>query len=98
MPSPGNLRAIALTCMLSRGAGSPIACETIDLGPTGMRLTTGRPLALDETVSFAVTSGDACIRGEARVVCQERPDVYALRFARLSQPVAAAVAELAARA
>jgi hypothetical protein len=98
MPSPGDPHAIALSCTLSRGAGSPIACETIDLGPTGMRLTTGRPLAVDETVSFALTSGDACIRGQARVVGQERPDVYALRFARLSQPMAEAVAELAARA
>jgi hypothetical protein len=92
------LVAVALSCTLSRGAGSPIACETIDLGPTGMRLTAGRPLALDETVSFVLACGDTCIRGQARVVGQERPDVYALRFGRLSQPMAEALAELAARA
>jgi hypothetical protein len=92
------LVAVALSCTLSRGAGSPIACETIDLGPTGMRVTAGRPLALDESVSFVLASGDARIRGQARVVGQERPDVYALRFGRLSQPTAAAVARLAARA
>ena len=80
-------RAIVLRCTLMRGAGSPIAASTIDLGPTGMRVTTERPLAVDETLGFDLPCGDVRIRGDARVVCQERPHVYAVRFARLPQPM-----------
>jgi hypothetical protein len=80
-------RPVELPCTLSRGNGGPIAAETIDLGLTGMRLTTARPLAVDETVAFDLPVREAHIRGQARVVCQERPDVYALRFDRLTQPM-----------
>jgi len=80
-------RAIVLRCTLTRGAGSPISASTIDLGPTGMRVTTERPLAVDETVAFDLPCGDVRIHGDARVVCQERPDVYAVRFGRLPQPM-----------
>ena len=70
------LAALVLACTLTRDAGSPIACETIDVGTTGMRLSTHRPLAVDETVSFDLPLGEARVRGQARVVGQERPDVY----------------------
>ena len=90
-----------MPCTLQRGAGSPIAAATIELRRTGMRLTSTRPLAVDETVAFDLPVRDAHICGLARVVCQERPDVYALRFDRLSQPMARClqevVTELAAR-
>lgn len=92
-----TLVAVTLSCTLNRGAGSPIACETTDLGPTGMRLRTARPLAVDELVSFDFPVGEAHVRGQARVVSEERPGVYALRFSRLSQPMADAVAKLAAQ-
>ncbi len=81
-------RAISLRCTLSRGAGSPIRARTIDLGPSGMRVATERPLAVDELVAFDLTCGDVSIRGHARVVCQERPDVYGVRFGSLGQPMA----------
>jgi hypothetical protein len=88
-------------CTLQRGAGSPIAAATFELRETGMRLTTRRPLAVDETVSFDLPVHDAHIRGRARVIRQERPDVYSLRFERLPQPMAQClhdvVCELAAR-
>jgi hypothetical protein len=93
---------VELPCTLMRGVGSPIVAETIDLGVTGMRLTTARPLALDETVSFDLPVHDAQdhICGHARVVSQERPNVYALRFDRLTQPMTTClqdvVSELAA--
>jgi hypothetical protein len=91
-----TLVAVTLSCTLNRSAGSPIACETTDLGPTGMRLTTERPLAVDETLSFDVPlGGEAHICGQARVVSEERPGVYALRFSRLSEAMAEAVAKLA---
>ncbi len=81
-------REMSLSCILRRSAGTPIAARTLDVGPTGMRVVTERPLAVDETVAFELPCGDVSIRGESRVVCQERPDVYALRFARLAQPMA----------
>jgi hypothetical protein len=92
---------VDIPCTLQRCAGSPIAAATIELRETGMRLTSKRPLAVDETVSFDLPVRDAHICGSARVVCQERPDVYALRFDRLSLPMARClhevVSELAAR-
>ena len=87
----------AITCTLMRDAGSPIACETIDLGTTGMRLTTGRPLAVDETFRFELPLGEAGVRGHARVVGQERPDVYVLRFDRLTAPMTQCLQDLVAQ-
>jgi hypothetical protein len=81
-------RGVSLGCILTRGAGSPIRARTVDLGPTGMRVVTERPLAVDETVAFDLLCGDVCVRGHARVVCQERPDVYAVRFRPLAPPMA----------
>jgi hypothetical protein len=40
--------------------------------------------------------GDVCIRGHARVVRQERPDVYAARFASLPQPMARCLQDVVA--
>ncbi len=91
------LAALVLACTLTRDAGSPIACETIDVGTTGMRLSTHRPLAVDETVSFELPLGEARVRGHARVVGQERPDVYVLRFARLTPPMTQCLRDLVAR-
>jgi hypothetical protein len=92
---------VDIPCTLQRGAGSPINAATIELRETGMRLTSTRPLAIDEMLSFDMPVHDAHICGRARVICQERPDVYALRFDRLSQPMARClhevVSELAAR-
>jgi hypothetical protein len=93
--------SLSLRCTLARGAGSPIRACAIELGPTRMRVETERPLAVDETVAFDLPCGDVCISGHARVVCQERPDVYAMRFETLAQPMARClqdvVAALAAR-
>jgi hypothetical protein len=83
-PAPAR-RAVSLRCTLTRGAGSPIRACAIEIGPTGMRVATERPLAVDETVSFDLVHDDARISGRARVVCQERPDVYAVRFESLRQ-------------
>jgi hypothetical protein len=88
---------LLLACTLTRGAGSPIACETIDVGTTGMRLTTGRPLAVDETVGFELPLEDGRVRGQARVVGQERPDVYVLRFDRLTAPMTQCLRDLVAQ-
>jgi hypothetical protein len=84
---PAAAGPVSLRCTLTRAAGSPILARAIAVGPTGMRVATERPLALDETVSFDLPCGDLRIRGQARVVCQERPDVYAVRFGPLPPPM-----------
>lgn len=82
-------RPVSLACLLTRAAGSPITARTTELGATGMRVVTARPLALDETVDFQLgDADDAAIAGRARVVCQERPDAYMLRFAAVAEPMA----------
>ena len=99
-PTPIARDRVSLDCTLTRDAGSPILARAIAAGPTGMRVATERPLALDETVSFDLPCGDRRIRGHARVVCQERPDIYAVRFGPLTPPMERClrdiVAELAA--
>jgi hypothetical protein len=80
--------SLSLRCTLTRGTGSPIHARTIELGPTGMRVATDRPLAVDEAVVFELPYDGVCISGHARVVCQDRPDVYAVRFEALPPPMA----------
>jgi PilZ domain len=96
-PSPPSARAeLSLRCTLTRHAGSPIAARAIAVGETGMRVATERPLALDETVSFDLPCGDQIIHGHARVVRQERPDLYAVRFAPLPPPMERRLREVVA--
>jgi hypothetical protein len=78
--------AIALPCTLSRRTGSIISAETVNLGPGGMRVTSPRPLALDEVLSFDLPLPDARLDGRARVVRQEGLKAYALRFEGLREP------------
>ena len=87
-PAMGEPRPVSLACRLSRGAGSPIDALAIELATNGVRVVAARPLALDETVGFELGEGEGRIEGTARVICQERPDAYALRFAALSEQMA----------
>jgi len=76
-------------CLLTRHRGRPIEGETLDLGPGGMRVSTKRPLAVDELLAFDITLAAAeHIDGSARVVREQAPNVYALRFERLAPPAA----------
>ena len=97
-PSPAARDTVSLHRTLTRDAGSPIPARAIAVGPTGRRVATERPLALNETVSFDLPCGDRRIRGHARVVCQERPDVYAVRFGPLPRCLQDVVAQLRAGA
>lgn len=76
-----------LPCSLSRPSGSVIAARVIELSLGGVRVVTPRPFALDETLLVDISCGDRHVTARARVVCQERPGVYALRFSVLSQPM-----------
>lgn len=76
---------MAVECTLWRRIGTPIAAKTIDLGPDGMRVTSERPLSQDETVEFDLAGLEAEVLGRARVLRQQLPLVYVLRFERLPE-------------
>ena len=78
---------IELSCTLRRSIGSPIAVQTMDVGPRGMRIRSPRPLMTDETVSFDLPNLDMRVSGRARVINEDRPRVYALRFEGLPGPM-----------
>jgi hypothetical protein len=78
---------VALTCTLCRQVGSPIPAQTLHVGPRGMRVRSPRPLTQDETVAFDLPNLDMRVNGRARVVRQELPHVYALRFENLPEPM-----------
>jgi len=78
---------IALDCSLRRRVGSPIAAQTIELGPEGMRVISRRPLADDETVDFDLPGLTMRVAGHARVLSQPGPHTYVLRFERLPEPM-----------
>ncbi len=78
---------IALSCTLHRQLGSPICAETLNVGPRGMRVRSPRPLRDDETIDFDLPNFDMRINGRARVIRQELPHVYSLRFEGLPEPM-----------
>jgi PilZ domain len=78
---------IALPCTLRRRIGSPIAVQTLDVGPDGMRVASPRPLATDERVDFDLPDLDMRVFGRARVLRQQRLNVYEMRFERLPEPM-----------
>lgn len=89
---------IALPCTLRRRTGSPIPAQTVVLGPRGMQVRSPRPLSLDEIVGFELPDLNMRIVGRARVLRQERLNVYALRFEGLPEPMTRALHALAVNA
>ncbi len=87
----GGIRApraeIELSCTLRRDIGSPITVQTMDVGPRGMRIRSPRPLMTDETVSFDLPNLDMRVNGRARVIGEDRPRVYTMRFEGLPDPM-----------
>jgi hypothetical protein len=78
---------LALDGVLRRRTGSTISVQTVNVGPGGMCVTTQRPLAIDEVLDFDLPlAGAEHVDGRARVVRQERPNRYALRFEGLLEP------------
>lgn len=89
---------IVVPCELRRRTGSPIPAQTLMLGPRGMRVCSRRPLALDETVGFDLPNLNIRVNGSARVIGQERSNVYALRFENLPEPMTRCLHALAVNA
>jgi hypothetical protein len=78
---------VALPCVLRRRTGSAIDARTVNLGPGGMCVSTGRPLALDEVLEFDLPLANAgSVDGRARVLRHEGHGAYALRFEGLREP------------
>ena len=71
---------LRLDCVLTRRKGGPVTCHTIDVGPGGMCVETDRPLGVDEVLHFDLPVEGTHLEGDARVLREQRPNVYALRF------------------
>ena len=80
----GTERAnVYLELQLARKAGRPINVRTLDVGFEGARVVSERPLRIDEELHFDcdLPDGTRChLDGMARVLRQDRHNVYALRF------------------
>jgi hypothetical protein len=85
---------LAAACTLTRRTGSPIACETVDVGSGWMSVCSRRPLAPDEVVSFELSI--AAVAGRARVLRQHGHERYALRFEALADAARAELERLIA--
>jgi hypothetical protein len=73
---------VTLDVRLARSAGRAVEARTLDLGVGGARVRSTRPLRVDEELRFDVDlpEGNGHVDGTARVLRQDRHDVYALRF------------------
>jgi hypothetical protein len=81
-----NPRAqLALALILKRHKGGPVAGRTLDVSSGGMRVTTDRPLSIDEILTFdLVLDGAGHVDGHCRVLRQQSGlNCYALRFEEL---------------
>ena len=78
---------ITVPCALHRRRGGPIPCETLNLGPGGMLISSPRPLAVDETLDIDLADLDLRVVGPARVLRHQGQDRYALRFEGLPDPM-----------
>jgi c-di-GMP-binding flagellar brake protein YcgR len=87
---------MSVECMLRRRAGSPISCETVDVGTGGMSVSSERPLAADEVVSFDLAA--IALSGRARVLRQQGHQLYALRFEQLAEAARSELERLVTRA
>ena len=76
---------VTLDLMLQRDRGGAITCRTVDVGPGGMRVTSERPLSIDEVLEFDLPVADHHAHGRARVLRMQDHQTYALRFEELDE-------------
>jgi hypothetical protein len=81
---------VAIDCPLTllRRRGGPVGGHTEDIGPGGASIVVDRPLSIDEELRFDVLVGDVHVDGRARVLRQQSPCRYALRFESLGAAAA----------
>jgi hypothetical protein len=76
---------VDLEVHLSRKVGNEVVAHTADLSSSGARITSDRPLRVDEELRFDLELPlGAHLGGKARVLRQHRHDSYALRFERIA--------------
>ena len=89
--APVEIRApraqITLPCTLRRTIGSPIPAQTLERRTARDAHPQPPPAPADETVGFDLPGLDMRLNGRARVICEERPGVYAMRFEGLPEPM-----------
>lgn len=78
---------ITVPCALRRRRGAPLPCETLNLGPGGMLISSPRPLTVDESLDIDLADLDMRVVGPARVLRHQGHDLYALRFEGLPEPM-----------
>ena len=78
---------MALNLHLARKVGGAVGTRTLDLSIGGARVVSTRPLRIFEELQFDLDLSDEGrhVNGTARVLRQDRHDLYALRFEHLSQ-------------
>ena len=81
-----------LTVTLLRARGNPVESRTRNISQGGMCVRTPRPLAIDEVLDFRLETG---IEGVVRVLREQLPNEYALRFEQLSLEALARLEQLA---
>ena len=82
---------------LLRRRGAPVDGHTEDIGPGGARIVVDRPLSIDEELGFDIVLGDVHVDGRARVLRQQAPNRYVLRFEALDAAVADMLTAVATR-
>jgi PilZ domain len=67
---------------LERKVGRAVSARTVDISPGGARVTSERPLRIDEELrfNFGLPVDGVAVGGVARVLRQDRHNLYALRF------------------
>ena len=64
--------------------GKPVSAQTLDLSIGGARITSDRPLKVDEVLRFDLhCEGDVHVCGECRVLREHVGQTYGIRFERL---------------
>ena len=79
--NPQNDEHLEFVRTLLRSRGNPVESRTKNISQGGMRVTTPRPLAIDEILEFRLETG---IEGVVRVLREHLPNEYALRFEQIS--------------
>jgi hypothetical protein len=88
-----------LQVALRRERGNPVEVRTIDLGTSGMRVVSPRPLAVDEVMHFDLDLPDEPphhLDGQVRVVREHGPNVYGLRLEALPEHARSALVHFVA--
>ena len=84
---------------LVRRHGNPVEARTVDLCTTGMRVTSRRPLHVDELLQFDLAlDPDLHVDGVARVVREHALNIYALRVESINEAAAQRLAQFMAAA